>query len=321
MRVTMEAARSVKLTYGMDLLRKRNTVACGIGYKITGGQVTDELAVIVSVTQKLPVAQLSREDLVPKMVDGVPTDVVETGVIRAFQGHQDRWRPARPGISVGHYAITAGTFGCLVRREDQHFILSNNHVLANINQGRPGDAILQPGPADGGTQADKIAELADYVPIDFGAQPPGCAASLWGLLGGRRPAQPTAEGENRVDAALARPLSGDLVSADILEIGVPTGVAEATLGTRVQKSGRTTGLTTGQITQIDVTVRVDYNGPTATFVGQLMAGAMSAPGDSGSAVLDMERRVVGLLFAGSDVTTLINPIQAVLEALRVEVVT
>ena len=52
-----------------------------------------------------------------------------------------------------------------------------------------------------------------------------------------------------------------------------------------------------------------------------MAGAMSAGGDSGSAVLDMNKRVVGLLFAGSDSTTIMNPIQLVLDALQVQLVT
>jgi hypothetical protein len=125
------------------------------------------------------------------------------------------------------------------------------------------------------------------------------------------------EGVNRVDAALARPLSADLVKAEILGIGVPTGVGSATLGTEVQKTGRTTGTTRGAITQIDATLRVDYEGSTALFTGQLVAGPMSQPGDSGSAVLDMERRVVGLLFAGSDAATVINPIDEVLSALNV----
>ena len=70
-----------------------------------------------------------------------------------------------------------------------------------------------------------------------------------------------------------------------------------------------------------MTATVDYDGPTAVFHGQLMSGAMSQGGDSGSAVLDDQKRVVGLLYAGSDTTTLINPIQDVLTALNVEIVT
>jgi hypothetical protein len=109
------------------------------------------------------------------------------------------------------------------------------------------------------------------------------------------------------------------VSNEILYIGAPTGAGEATLGTEVQKTGRTTGHTQDTITQIDATLRIDYGGQSALFTGQLVAGGMSKPGDSGSAVLDMDRRVVGLLFAGSEVTTIINPIDEVLSALNVEV--
>jgi hypothetical protein len=48
-----------------------------------------------------------------------------------------------------------------------------------------------------------------------------------------------------------------------------------------------------------------------------MAGAMSQGGDSGSAVLDEENNLVGLLFAGSDTTTIINRIQNVFSALDI----
>ena len=129
------------------------------------------------------------------------------------------------------------------------------------------------------------------------------------------------EAINEVDAALARPLSANLVNANILKIGVPAGIAQATLGTQVQKSGRTTGHTTGRIIQIDVTTRIAYGDQIALFANQLMADGMSAGGDSGSAVLDMERNVVGLLFAGSVSATIINPIHKVLTALDIQIVT
>ncbi len=328
-------AQMVRAAHTAWLLSKQNVVACGVGYKITNGQVTDQPSIVVSVTRKLPLAQLSAQDLVPGSLDGVETDVIETGVIRAFLepgiragsglGHRDRWRPTvPPGVSIGHEDVTAGTFGCLVRRGDERFILSNNHVLANSNAGRPRDTILQPGRADGGSDADKVAELAEYVAIDFEGGPAGCSASLarlWRSLSQRTVISQEQPGQNTVDAALARPLSDSMVSAEILEIGRPAGIAEAMLGTPVQKSGRTTGYTTGNVIQIDVTVQVAYGNQTAQFVNQLMADGMSQPGDSGSAVLDMERNVVGLLFAGSNTTTLFNPIQYVLEALNVQIVT
>ena len=141
------------------------------------------------------------------------------------------------------------------------------------------------------------------------------------LLGTSPRATINEPGNNTVDCALARPLSADVVNPDILHIGIPTGVGPAPLGTAVQKSGRTTGYTTDQITQLDVTVSVDYGGNIAVFKNQLMAGALSKGGDSGSAVLDMNKQVVGLLFAGSNTTTIMNPFQLVLDALQVELVT
>jgi hypothetical protein len=327
--------QEVKRAHEAQLMSLSNVVATGIGYKIAGDTLTDEVSIVVSVTKKLPVAQLTEATAVPRAIDGMKTDVIETGPIVAFQDPKQRLRPARPGCSIGHHLITAGTLSCLVKRNDQVYILSNNHVLANSNAAQNGDPIWQPGKYDGGTSADQIATLDHFIPIGFPGdpqptptpQPGGCSplASILKLFQSQPAASPKIQtnepGNNTVDCALAKPLSPDLVSPDILNIGVPIGVGAATLGTALQKMGRTTGYTTGQITQLDVTVSVDYGGKIATFRNQLMAGAMSQGGDSGSAVLDMNKRVVGLLFAGSATTTIMNPIQLVLDALQVQLVT
>jgi hypothetical protein len=119
-----------------------------------------------------------------------------------------------------------------------------------------------------------------------------------------------------VDAAIARPLNDQDVKNEILEIGALNGVAQGGLGTAIKKSGRTTALTTGEIQQVDVTVNVQYGeGRIAFFTDQLLAGAMSQGGDSGSAILDNSNKLVGLLFAGSDTTTIINRIENVFSAL------
>ena len=69
---------------------------------------------------------------------------------------------------------------------------------------------------------------------------------------------------------------------------------------------------------MQVTADVQYGpGKVARFTDQLLAGPMSQGGDSGSAVLDSNDRLVGLLFAGSDNTTLINRIEHVFAALGV----
>jgi len=320
---TTALAQQAKRRNEARLMSMKNVVAIGVGYKTTDNVQTDKPAVVVSVVKKLPLVQLPETSRVPKVLGDMQTDVVETGWIYSLQDPTQKMRPARPGVSIGHYQITAGTLGCLVQRAGQVYILSNNHVLANSNTGKPGDAILQPGPHDGGTNADQIATLEQFVPVGFGISLSGCLSltSLLRLFGLSSTPKINESGNNTVDCAIAKPLSPDLVDPDILNIGIPIGVGTAALGTQVQKSGRTTGLTTDQITQIDVTVSVLYGNQIAIFKNQLMAGAMSQGGDSGSAVLDMNKQVVGLLFAGSDTTTIMNPIQLVLDALQVQLVT
>lgn len=308
-----------------------NVVMVGNGFKTTNGITTTEPAIVVSVVRKVPVDQLKKSQVIPSGIRGVATDVIEVGMVHAQS--TERMRPAPPGVSIGHSDVTAGTFGCVVRKNNDLFILSNNHVLANSNGGSQGDSILQPGSHDGGTLPnDLIGTLEEFVPIDFGVGIPTCPigglveAVLNGVargLGSHHRLQLIKQtpGENQVDCAIARPTSPDVIAKEILEVGSPTGVSTAILGTQVQKYGRTTGFTENQITQVDVTVSVNYGGGRfAVFTNQLVAGAMSQAGDSGSAVLDQEKRVVGLLFAGSDSVTIINPIQAVLDGLGVEVV-
>jgi len=315
-----------------QLLSRSNVVATGVGYKLTAGKKTPTLSMVCSVSKKVATSQLSGSDLVPAILDGIPTDVIETGIVRALQSTTDKYRPAPGGVSIGHRDITAGTLGCLVQKDGQIFILSNNHVLANSNQAERGDPILQPGPHDGGIYPDdQIATLEDFIPINITGLPSDCkiangTANILNKLakllgsGSRIQAIRKQEEENLVDAAIARPLNPGDVTKEILQIGAINGTAVADLGTAVKKSGRTTGLTTGIIEQVDVTVNVQYGaGQIATFTDQLMAGAMSQGGDSGSAVLDDENRLVGLLFAGSDTSTIINRIENVFSALGVSV--
>jgi hypothetical protein len=315
-----------------DLLGRENVVATGIGWKVRGGERTGSLSIICSVVKKVPEAQLAGGAIIPREVGGIPTDVVETGVIHALQARTDRWRPAPGGVSIGHRDITAGTLGCLVKDDDGTYILSNNHVLANANEASPGDAILQPGPIDGGRNpADKIAELARFVQISMPepAPPSDCPIATgvaWlGNLFARAAGSSTRlqavrpfAGENLVDAALARPVNVADLREDILDVGTLSGTKAGELGMAVKKSGRTTGFTTGEIQQVDVTVDVDYGGGRiARFTDQLLTGSMSQGGDSGSAVVDESGHLVGLLFAGSDTSTIINRIENVFSALQV----
>jgi hypothetical protein len=315
-----------------QLLSLPNVVGVGVGYKVSDGEMTDQLSVICMVTAKT--SDLPPEKLVPRQVNGMVTDVIQTGEIVAFQGYQERYRPAPGGVSIGHYQITAGTLGVVVRDKTSgdRLILSNNHVLANSNDASLGDAILQPGPADGGTVAnDTIATLERFEPIVYTSEPGTCdLASLYASLGNgiaallgsshRVETIRKQQAVNHIDAALARPINDEDVLNDIIEIGPITGTVEGFPGMAVRKTGRTTGHTTGTINSVDTTVNVSYGaGRTARFEGQYVAGAMSQGGDSGSLVVEAAaNNAVGLLFAGSTSTTVFSPIQEVLTILNIE---
>lgn len=326
----------VKELHKEAILARPNVVGVGTGYKVSRGQTTDELCVVALVRHKVPQAGLDPEALVPSEIDRVATDVVQVGNIWALQAPTDRWRPAPGGVSLGHYQVTAGTFGTVVRDRatDARLILSNNHVLANSNAASPGDPILQPGAADGGqVEDDTIARLERFCPIEFSVSPPTCpvwmgvasvANALARLLGSKHRLQAfesDLQASNLVDAAVARPLEDDDILDEILEIGVVDGATPAALGMSVRKSGRTTGLSTGEITVLDATVDVSYGiFQSARFEGQIVTGPMSSPGDSGSLLVAGDSQLaVGLLFAGSDQTTIHNPIQAVLDCLEVQI--
>ncbi len=260
---------------------------------------------------------------VPTALDGVPVAAQVTGRFDTFSNPTTRQRPAPMGFSVGHPDITAGSIGARVKDASGNvYVLSNNHVLANSNNASIGDPTLQPGPYDGGTYpADQIATLYAFQPIDF-----------------------SLSGTNTIDAAIARSDTlglGNFTPADD-GYGTPNGKIfgdadnnglfddkNALLGLNVQKYGRTTKLTHGQITGINATVEVCYEVffgiclQSAYFVDQLIIepGGFSGGGDSGSLIVtdDGTKNPVALLFAGSATQTIANRIDLVLNQFGVTV--
>jgi len=235
--------------------------------------------------------------------------------------HQDlQDRPIELGTSGGNIFdrssvfCCSGTLGSLV--EDlagNQYILSNNHVIARFNQGATGEPVNQPGQIDQNcAQVGVVAQLTDFVKIQ------------------------TSKGRsikyNVVDAAIASVDPG-AVQADgsILDIGpVHSDTMPAFVGQAVKKSGRTTGLTHGEVVAIGVTVGVGYSkscggaaNQTAYFENQIRigSGSFSAGGDSGSLIVEdvaSQPKALGLLFAGSSTSTLANPIGDVLNLLGVQ---
>lgn len=232
--------------------------------------------------------------------------------------------PIQLGTSGGNISdrttawCCGGTLGALVQdAAGNQYILSNNHVLARTNRATIGEDIIQPGlidqnPVCAADTNDAVADLSAFIRILFKS----------------KKTTPT----NSVDAAIAQVRPGAVdPSGSIVDIGVvSTETLPPTLNVAVKKSGRTTGLTRGVITAVNVTVDVTYSktcgsgSQTARFVKQIFVspGSFLGGGDSGSLMVEdaaTSPRSVGLLFAGSSTVAVANPIQIVLSAFEPDV--
>ena len=313
-----------------------NIIMIGNGHKIIAGKDTGRKAIVVGVLEKKPLSALQKQDVIPKRINGIETDVVQTKMFKALveiPTRTSKWRPAIGGISIGHHDITAGTLGMVVKKNGIKQILSNNHVLANQNMAEIGDAILQPGVADGGTMEDKIAELSKYVPIEL-IRMSDCPlmnlnvrimnglAKLFKRKSTTPP--PIVAINNLVDCALATPVSQDDLEEWIhgertFDRIIPSNeIVEAVIGLPVKKSGRTTELTHGKVTATEVTAQVMMGDGIAIFTDQIAMEYMLAGGDSGSVLLTEDNKLVGLCFAGSDTMSLANRMANVFDALEVD---
>ena len=328
MRITESLREAKKL---IELGKYPNVQGVGIGYKVKDGKRTKEIAVIIFVNKKVPEVDLTPTALIPKSVatsDGeIKTDVVESGAFTAL-ALTSRVRPVIPGYSIGHPDITAGTAGAVVKKvqDGKLCILSNNHVLADVNNAKIGDPIIQPGTYDNGKVPDDVvAHLDNFIRIEvertdckFTQTCAGIFNFCSKVLKRHSRLIATNVATNLVDCAIATVDDGVGASLECYKIGKPTGTREGELGMMIRKSGRTTGYTEGEILAVDATVRVLMGKEFAVFSDQLIAGKMVEGGDSGSAVYDSDCNLVGLVFAGGQDTTIINRIQNVFEALKVE---
>lgn len=216
-------------------------------------------------------------------------------------------RPVPIGVSTGHPNITAGTISCRVKKGSNVYAMSNNHVYADENRASIGDNVLQPGPYDGGINpADAIGKLSDFQFISF------CTSSC---------------PDNTIDAAIALSSTANLGNSTLPDgYGTPKSTTVTPqVNMAVMKYGRTTGLTAGKVYAINATVNVGYDSGVARFVKQIVItpGKFSAGGDSGSLIVENggtdDRKPVGLLFAGSSLYTIANPIDPVLSRFGVTI--
>lgn len=203
----------------------------------------------------------------------------------------------------------SGTLGALVQDSvGRQYLLSNNHVLARSDHAQVGDLIVQPGLIDNNCRPN--GDGPGTLPV--------AALTAW---------LPLRSSQTNVDAAIAQVASHTVDPAgSILELGAhqpdgslaaaPPGISStqgkgesATLQLRVAKSGRTTGLTCGKVTALDLDVSVDYYRDcaetkpytTKIFTNQISVSGdrFSDAGDSGALLVDSANaEPVGLFFAG-----------------------
>jgi hypothetical protein len=203
----------------------------------------------------------------------------------------------------------SGTLGALVEDAGKRqYLLSNNHVLAKSDHASVGDTIVQPGLID--NNCTPFGDGAGVEPV----------ASLTGWLA-------LSSRQTNADAAIAQVTSRAVdPGGSILELGgrladgtlaaAPPGISStggrgetASINQQVAKSGRTTGLTCGGVSALDLDVTVDYYLDCAetrpylskTFTHQLglSGNQFSDAGDSGALVVDAANaEPVGLYFAG-----------------------
>jgi hypothetical protein len=304
--------QSIKETAEAELLQRPGVTGVDIGYKYVNGKKTDKIGIRVFVEKKKDVP---KDEMIPEAIDSVETDVIQRKFIpqplkvpvaeSTPQADTGNYSPLKGGISIGPCRVIdghiyAGTLGITVKDNatGNSMLLSNFHVMCVDDRWSVGDAMAQPSRIDSGNCPDDIVGTLSR-------------ASLGG----------------QVDCAVALQTARDQV-CEVVDIGAVNGTESATMGISVRKRGRTTGLTFGTIDGLSGTFPIDYgNGlGTVTLTNQITIRAdmtlnakFSDHGDSGSVVVNDSGAVVGLLFAGDEDVTLVNPIQAVFSALDISI--
>src|SRR5262245_4235745 len=307
----VRAVANVQERHTADLMSISGVVGTATSVDADGN-----LAVMVMTEHALGAGRL------PASVEGIPVFEEVTGKIRAMAvaDHQVKQTPPiQMGTSGGWRFDLAngfccgGTLGSLVLKGGTQYVLSNYHVLeADIVNGgngrvaKAGDPVVQPGLIDVGCNAANAQNVA----------------SLSGIM-----SLPS----SNVDCAIGSVISGQVrTDGSILEVGtIANTTVGASVGQKVKKSGRTTGLTRSSVSGLNATVSVAYENEcaggaafTKTFTGQIVIRNRGSrflnSGDSGSLMVQdvaTNPKAVGLLFAGSSSSAIANPIGQVLSFL------
>jgi hypothetical protein len=297
-----------------EWINTREVQGLAVGRKREGGKPTDELAIVVYVDMKRARRKLRKP--VPRRIripnlDTFETQIVAIGQVAPLE-YPDHVRPAMPGSSIGHYDMeTSGTFGLLVKKQPGQggratdlFILSNAHVLALDGLGVAGDNVMQPGPDDISGASGMIAKLTQSIPFNY-------ATRGW---------------PNLVDAAIARVVGSGNATKKIRNLGfVPVGVSsQITEGMIVQKVGKSSDTTCGEVLETHAVIKYPLMKTASTwrmvrFGDQVRCDRFAVPGDSGSIVLNEQKKVVGMVAWGGVDASSFNKIDHVFSALKITI--
>ena len=265
-----------------------NLVGTFVGLKRTADEDLPVRCLRILVRKKVPVSKLSNAMKVPKQIDGFPTDVVEVGHIRSAQSacanpRQRIRRPVPCGVSVSGYDTGAGSLGYVFRiaGTSTRVMLSNYHVLAPSSS--QSDAVYQPGLGDVNHRPqDIVGDYLDGTPIRF------CQR-------GRCP-------PNAMDAAIAEIRSGR-VKASLCRAGtLPAQLGVAQQADSVWMFGRSSRGVQGVVIGVRGDTIIRFGRRSAWFrnvleIEPVRLPRFGKPGDSGSVLIDMQRRICGLFFA------------------------
>jgi len=327
----LDDIRAVKKEFS-DWLSMKNSnghVAIGVGLKETYGQRSDELAIQFFVETKESCSSVSRDSIIPKFIDGIPTDVRTASTPQFMAGRtrptkaeiasamrnrkaRARTRPLVGGLSCANQFVPAGTLGYFCTKNgdlsNATYLVSNGHVFRGKSQYKKSSAILQASPSDGGSIKDAVADFEKTSALN-----------------------PAKDARNIADVAIAKLRNGIEYKLEIQNVGSIKGIAKPYPGMKVGKVGRTSGLTQGVVTAIDYETAVPWGvrevRETYQFKGQIRieSGETSEPfaqfGDSGALVFsDSGHAAVGLYFAGATDGSygLATPIPAVEKVLGIK---
>jgi hypothetical protein len=283
----------------------------GLGPKEVGGQPTNEIAIKIGVRRKRPAAELPADELIPSEIEGVKTDVIEgpPGRRRAglpavlYQKAKDgdlidelKYRPLSGGVNLCPKGLRGtATLGVFCRVENDAsdtkiFALTCLHCI-----------------------------VPDFLPEDAPSrwlgkkvgQPTGkdsCCKSSSHIFGKVYNAAP------KLDVALVRVNAGRGYLREIEEIGLVVGSnplqSDPTeVPFLVKKRGAASALSGGWLAVFNTTASITVRGHTYlvrgvhvikpnALPGHPEGGLFATEGDSGSAVLDKQNRVIGILFGG-----------------------